>query len=142
MNAIEKLRDELKVCGCDPDECPGCEVPRKVREGLQAVEQEYMELPKDADGVPVRIGDKMTNINKPSDEYTVTSITESGCRVYGDCAFIKTSQLRHVKPDPLKELLRKFYLNARDVCDSNMGDLDEECAAYAVRIRELMEVER
>ena len=72
------------------------------------IAEKYMELPTDADGVPVRIGDKMTNINKPSDEYTVTSITESGCRVYGDCAFIKTSQLRHVKPDKLKERVADF----------------------------------
>lgn len=59
MNALEKLRGELGVCGCDPDECLVCEVPRKVREGLQAVDRDYLPLPVDRNGEVLRIGDEV-----------------------------------------------------------------------------------
>ena len=140
MNAIEKLYDELGVCGCDPDECLGCSFPRKVREGLQAVEREYMERPLDADGVPVDIGDVLTRPRTNGKAYEVDELRYDGGTWWfesGEGCFACDSA-SHVKTDPLKELLRTFYLNARDVCDTNTGDLDEECAKYAERIRDML----
>lgn len=135
MEAIEKLRTAARnmAKGRNLENHEECNLLLIIADEIEAeIAERYMELPKDADGVPVRIGDKMTNINKPNDEYTVTSITESGCRVYGDCAFIKTSQLRHVKPDPYKELLVEF---AYRLCDMSVADGD--LRRYAEKFREL-----
>ena len=57
----ERILEELEVCGCDPDDCLGCSVPRKVREKLDRYDEElsekYLKLPVDGNGVPIRTGD-------------------------------------------------------------------------------------
>lgn len=57
----ERILEELEVCGCDPDDCLGCGVPRKVREKLDSYDEElagkYLKLPVDGNGVPIRTGD-------------------------------------------------------------------------------------
>lgn len=135
---LRELRDEAARKMVDNPRWVCARAEEIADEIEREIAERYMELPKDADGVPVRIGDKMTNINKPSDEYTVTSITESGCRVYGDCAFIKTSQLRHIKPRTVEDVLEEFLRASADVCAEANCELEEQIARYADELRDLI----
>ena len=140
MDSIEKLRKELDVCGCDQDECLCCEVPRKVRDVLDEIEREiaerYMELPVDADGVPIKPGDVMMDYKTPRNVVAVApdSFMMDG---YETDSFYRpglAKNHRHVKPDPVKDLLKEFEVIVRErgACFS---DFDE----YAARIREAVE---
>ena len=122
MDAIEKLREKLRVCGCDPDECLGCSVPREISEGLDEIEREladkYQLLPLDADGETIRLGDRMevTAPQYPSmpETFEVTRIgfDVGGAFVAYGMGSFKPTDLRHVKPDPLKELFRECVMNS------------------------------
>lgn len=154
MNAIEKLRDELSVCGCDPDDCLGCSVPRKVREGLQAVEREYMKRPLDADGVPVGIGDVLTRPIKDSrTTYTVEELKYDGRSWWYACDgdYYACEGASHVKPDPLRELISEAALEIIDLGYQNVPSignvpkiivdedrLDEWLEVNAERIRDML----
>ena len=157
MESIEKMRKELDVCGCDPDECLCCEVPRKVRDGLDEIEREiaerYMELPMDADGVPIHVGDELMT-SEYGKRFTCTgysyqtegyekphwSIAYQYDDYDGTTEFVSLRSCRHVKPDPVKELLEEFAEKIPFVWD---GDKPKEAwpydslmDEYAARIRE------
>ena len=98
--------------------------------------ENYMLVPKDADGVPVHVGD-MREWN--GGRYEVMAVDKE--HVWFDfdpLTPFKADLCRHVKPDPLKELL----------CDMihEYGSTDALAEAvaekYAERIRELKEVDR
>ena len=116
MNALEKLYDELGVCGCDPDECLGCDVPRKVREGLQAVEREYMELPKDVDGVPIRVGDSLVH----ADGWPVEpeAVDAHGVIAWDGRDFVHVGgdECRHVKQRTLFDVLSEVENGELSIC--------------------------
>ena len=106
IKALDELREYAEQC------CPAYEdYDARMMEIADAVEAEiaekYMELPVDADGVPIHVGDELFNKNKPTDVYKVTAIADNGyIRIYHDTAHIHSSQCRHVKPRTLEDVLR------------------------------------
>lgn len=117
-----------------------------IADEIQAeIDERFMALPLDADGVPIRVGDKLFNKNKPTDVCKVSAIAGNGyIRICHDTAHIHSSQCRHVKPDPLKELLNDRINDVLLVMTSGIGialetalndSFGEECAD---EIRELM----
>ena len=100
------------------------------------IAEKYMELPVDADGVPVHIGDKM--LIRGIKVGTVLAIGESGftARIEGERQAVCNTRLHHhAKPDKLKELLEEFggwYKHVAGGCDEP-GVLDDFCQ----RIREM-----
>lgn len=154
MESIEKLRESshlddskwtletsevVYVTGnrpSDPNAVNWGEQWRKIADEIEAeIESRYMELPVDADGVPIHVGDKLTNINKPSDEYIVAGVNGEKLFVYGGHAFICASQCRHVKPRTIEDVLEEFY---HAVLNHDMDNTRLE--QYADELRELMEV--
>ena len=157
MKSIEKLQkqvDELQA-ECEArgralesnlkriheleSECSEC----CYKQEFDNIEQRYMPLPLDADGVPIHVGDRLSHANKS--EFVVNGITfyHNTWRVVTDLATLDdgfqmrwAKECRHVKPDPLIELLEEF---AYKVCDTNVDSAEFE--RYAERIRELMEVD-
>lgn len=106
IKTLEDMRNTVKTIAADCDEgwILGC---------LDAIEAEiaekYMELPVDADGVPIRVGDKLFNKNKPTDVYKVTAIADNGyIRIYHDTAHIHSSQCRHVKPRTIEDVMAEY----------------------------------
>lgn len=115
-----------------------CEFDRELEALEREIAERYMELPVDADGVPIHLGDELDNINK-SERYKVTSIGDNGyIRIYSDTGWIHSSQCRHVKPDPVKELLEKLVRDVRGsyYLTAEQDRWVDECAE---RIREAVE---
>ena len=105
---------------------------------LEALEREiaerYMELPVDADGVPIHPGNYVLLDGKGGEVWLV------GCRdvMCSDGMSYTASALNRVKPDPVKELLEEFAaaIKIRDGFNDATNDVITE---YAARIREAVE---
>lgn len=150
MESIEKLRESLKDCtseaGVEPNRFDTYWITARACDMLideieAEIESRYMELPVDADGVPIHVGDRLTNINKPSDEYIVAGVNGEKLFVYGGHAFICASQCRHVKPRTIENVLADFADELHsDRTDGMANRVERLTAKYAAEIRELMEV--
>lgn len=147
MESIEKLRESLKDCtseaGVEPNRFDTYWITARACDMLideieAEIESRYMELPVDADGVPIHVGDRLTNINKPSDEYIVAGVNGEKLFVYGGHAFICASQCRHVNPRTIEDVLRDLI----DGIDSVEFDALTAIGEAADEIRELMGVDR
>ena len=154
IKTIGELRNELKVCGCDPDECMSCSVPRKVKDGLDKVEREiaerYMQLPEDVNGVPIHMGDTIEG--ELLDDSTVRG-TVCAFHLYDDepdSVYIKVNlhgvwtikelriaRCRHVKPRTVEDVLMDVMSDFADA-DFNDETLETITARYADEIRELL----
>lgn len=136
LESLEKLLEELKVCGCDLDDCMLCEVPGKVGKIADAVQAEmdekYMLLPVDADGVPICPGDQMTDSSQRIDglgmaKWDVASVNEHVFYDRSGGVHIPI-WFHHVKPRTAHDVLQDF----REACyraeqehglDSQMYDM-------------------
>lgn len=128
IKTLEDMRNTVKTIAADCDEgwILGC---------LDAIESEiaerYMELPVDADGVPIHVGEEITLPNGRRD--TVRFITYRMTDVvFNERGWIP-NQCTHVKPRTVEDVLREF---AYKVCDLNIADCDVE--RYAAEMRELL----
>ena len=101
IKTLEDMRNTVKTIAADCDEgwILGC---------LDAIEAEiaerFMELPLDADGVPIRIGDTVCEVDVRV-PIEVMSLT-----FYKDCVDVNVcgmnpNMLRHVKPRTLESIL-------------------------------------
>ena len=119
-------------------------------EAMELTEREYVELPKDADGVPIRVGDKvqfrhdaptlvtlMRIVKKRGDEPSWDFFGENG-GCYGSGTL---SELRHYHEptveDVLRELLREvipddYFIKGKDKA---IDALDLTIAEYAKRLQ-------
>lgn len=141
LESIEKLRESLNACtkkaGVDPFQfdtywitARACDV--LIDEIEREIAEKYIELPVDADGVPIHVGDEMEN-----GEYRgkVTDMSWDGhfWHVYHGSIAIAPCDYTHIKPDKLKERVRKFIhdrrgLNLKDPQEKADRMLDEFCA--------------
>ena len=154
IKALEKLRDELNVCGCDPDDCMCCEVPRKVKKLADEIEAEiergWMLLPVDADGVPICVGDvvefgenRNQGIVKALNEHMVIAMhVDDGCMNYAKYGLLwNADACRHVKPRTLEDVLREML--DRDGDGIGMREFNSDFGAfvthYADEIRAMFE---
>ena len=101
------------------------------------IAEHYMELPVDADGVPIRVGDKLEYRGLTFDAFSVAEDV-----VFRECDFksgrytvdvYDHSDVRHVKPRTLEDVLADF---AADV--ENDRNTIETARKYADEIRELL----
>ena len=143
---ITRLREELEACGCDPDNCMTCSVPRKVKKALGEIEAQYMKLPVDADGLPVSIGDKLTRHKTNGKVYEVEELRYDGETWWfesGEGCF-SCDSASHVKPDTVEDLMEKA-LNEAAMLDRYDGywpsaaDVTVIADKYAARIRKAVE---
>ena len=117
----------------------------RLANAIQAeVDERFMELPVDADGVPVRICDVVESYGE---EFNVRGICENSwgelCVQGGKHnAKIKPSDCRHVKPRTLEDVLCDFAndvaMQGHQIGLTAHGLSDK----YAAEIRELLGVER
>lgn len=121
IKALEKLHNMYQLgCGCDYETCGQCSVPRKVEKIADEVEAEiterYMELPVDADGVPIHVGDTLQLGDTGGEVVALTYCPSDGkfpwewkCDTGG---WHKTAFARHAKPQTLEEVLGKALVDA------------------------------
>lgn len=152
LESVEKLRGMRGNMATYEDlirEC--CVIADEIE---REISERYIELPVDADGVPIHVGDVLET-SEYGKRFTCTgysyqtagyekphwSIAYRYDNYDGTTEFVSLHSCRHVKPDPVKELLCEF---ASDV--SCMGDgvkrsfsPDEKCIVeLADAIREVV----
>ena len=117
---------------------------RHYADAIQAeVDERFMELPVDADGVPIRVGDTVEWLVKNGD-YEVVAVGELVALKLGeDGSFtIAADALRHVKPRTLEDALADMANNIAMQVDGKIhywkaSDFGDEAA----EIRELLGVD-
>lgn len=155
MKSIDKLRTAARnmAKGRELENHEECNLLLVIADEIEAdIAERYMLLPVDADGVPIHIGDRLETFDCPPQDYDVFD-------VYGFCTTAingvdwyvidgydqqcNVEGVRHVKPDPLKELLLEMLDRHTDGIGlrEHGGDINSFAGKYAERIRELMEVD-
>lgn len=155
MESIEKLRESshlddskwtletgevIHVYGSEPNDPNAVnwgEQWRKIADEIEAeIAERYIELPCDADGVPIRIGDTVREMDDCV-PMKVMSLT-----FYEDCVDVNACGMNpkllfHVKPRTIEDVLADFASKQHGITKEENDALIAECAE---EIRELMEV--
>ena len=134
MESIEKLREYGHECCARVDDT----IHDLADEIEREVTERYMELPLDADGVPVHVGDMIQQINHAgvwTDAMRAVAVDENGCfaLTHGLACEVRTyvwgNNCRHVRKRTIEDVLQ-----CAGVSVAAIGDV-------AAEIRELMEVD-
>lgn len=112
-----------------------------TKEQQEYIEKYYLRYPLDADGVPIHVGDTIEYPNGRRDVVRFITVNDN-MPTFNERGWV-ASKCRHVKPDPLKELLEELaneVWEASCTCQTTLSDsgLDGIEERYAERIRELM----
>ena len=114
-----------------------CKFDRELEALEREIADKYLLLPVDADGVPIHVGDKVKC--KFNDD-----VREVG--YVGKCGFheethhyFDAENFTHVKPDPVKELLRQYRNELEELIQGGFGNVDSLTDDFAARIREAVE---
>ena len=132
IKALDKLRGRIRLYNAEPaltylSECAD-EIEREIQE-------RYMELPVDADGVPIHVGDVMAMAD--GREGTVVAVGESQFTIHVSKAPNVVCQAKmhhHVKPRTLEDVLCDMIheYGCTDALTETIAD------KYAAEIRELL----
>lgn len=103
----------------------------------KALEEGYIELPKDADGVPIRVGDVMENVIHPPTHREVTGVGvecfyawEDGCGRYSQFG---ANCYRHHREPTVEDVLEEFFGKAN--LPDGTQTRAEIIAEYAAKLR-------
>lgn len=147
IKALDKLRTAARnmAKGRNLEHHEECNLLLRIADEIEAeIAERYMELPTDADGVPIRVGDKMQYHG--GEPFTVCAVAPGVIHTW---AVVKLgerkttydyapAQCTHYKPRTLEDVLRGFGAEFDDYDDVW---LNEKVAEYADEIRELLGVE-
>lgn len=135
LESIEKLRKALKDCtsvsGVEPNQfdtywitAAACD--KYIDEIEREIAEKYMELPVDADGVPIRVGDEMESDNE---RFVVCAVAPGRVHRWhvhnigeldsGTVAY-PPGLLHHFKPRTVEDVLKEFgdwYKHVAGGCD-------------------------
>lgn len=134
MESVDKLRDYCDKLKRVDDNCVSAEYVAErcaidVRGMADAIEREvaerFVELPVDADGVPIHVGDVMERVDGGPSQ-------QAGCVCsagFNDAPIWCARDFRHAKPRTVEDVLRDAGVSVAAVSD------------VAAEIRELLEVD-
>lgn len=119
IKAIDKLRTAARnmAKGRNLENHEECNLLIIIADEIEAeVEERYMPLPLDADGVPIRVGDKLTfNMNDPGICTGYDWLKSDGKWMivvrrdwHNGCVFLAHDKAHHVKPSTLEDMLADF----------------------------------
>lgn len=153
LQSIEKLRESLKDCtseaGIEPNRFDTYWITARACDMLideveAEIAEKYIELPVDSDGVLIRIGDTVRELDDCV-PMKVMSLT-----FYEDCVDVNAcgmnpNLLRHVNPRTLEDVLRDFAHKAVRIgmkggvpSDVELYADEDAVAECAVEIRDLL----
>lgn len=109
----------------------------------QEIAERYLELPTDADGVPIKVGDECCS-TVTGEEFSVTSLerTNVGWWVwYEPSKNLAVEYVAHVKPRTLEDVLNELVEAVRyeRVCDKLLSETSID--DFAAEIREILGVD-
>lgn len=143
IKAVDKLREALAGCIMEAGHANRFDTywitkdaaDKLIDEIEVEIAERYMELPVDADGVPIRLGDIMERVGGgPSQQ--ACCICSGG---FNDAPIWCARDFRHVKPRTLEDVLEEYYdKRGWDEADNCALNADELTAKYATEIRELL----
>ena len=164
MNSIERARKAIHRDACtnaNLAEAFGAGGDALIAETLEAVfdaieselDECYMELPVDADGVPIHIGDLLASyeyggkqfqcIGLNIESYGEGIIRRTVCMNYdsysGTGEYTPAIRCHHVKPRTVEDVLHEFVEYVTN--GTNVDSYEKDIADYAAEIRELMKGE-
>ena len=114
----------------------------------------WIELPRDADGVPIRVGDTVEDADNPTELLTVSYIEleEKGWWVFTGGVGRRPDRYRHAQPDTWERIIedaigegmaRQRNNDSGNFCERanpmNNGDLVARCKALCERTKEAVE---
>lgn len=105
----------------------------ELQDKLDEIEQTHMRLPVDADGVPIKPGDKV-NCGQYTDYYVLGINDVSWIDLFGSSHEARIT--RHVQQDTVKSLIKELVEDHTYKTESCTDDL---IAEYAERIRKAVE---
>lgn len=136
IESLGKLRDfaVANLCGK-----PGLALLDLADEIEREIEANYMELPKDADGVPIRVGDKLRGVYET---FEVCAVSEHYAYWEQGRHWDRANECHHVKPRTIEDVLNEYYdQRGWDEADNCAMEAETLTAKYADEIRELLEVD-
>lgn len=142
INELRELTKEWRRKSITPGRNPAADKVDCIADAIEAeVAERYMELPLDADGVPIHCGDHIVSETGRKDDVFLIGVS-AVMTTRRDVCYDHT-KVRHYKPRTLEDVLDDFA-SAYD----RIGGEDEEhdkylkiVARYASEIRELLGVE-
>ena len=143
ITALKRLRIAARntAKGRNLENHEECNLWLVIADEIQAeVDSRFIELPLDADGVPIRVGDTVEWLIK-NGEYEVAAVGELVALKINDsgCVAIAPNMLRHVKPRTLEEVLEDYAdKHYKLVRNGNGGMVADETRKAATEIRELL----
>jgi hypothetical protein len=114
MESIEKLREYARELHMEPVSDAMLECAYEIE---SEIAEKYMELPVDADGVPIRVGDELCGYGLPDGGAIVKSLNGSmvivgrldGGENYAKSGLLwSANETRHYKPRTIEDVLREF----------------------------------
>lgn len=149
MESIEKLRkmdDGMLVPLGNGQYVPDHSHNAIADEIEQEIAEKYMELPVDADGVPIKVGDEvMATFGGRCKEFDngphkVFAVSSDALYLGTIHRYIDSQRCRHIKPRTLEGVLNELVEAVRyeRVCDKLLSETS--IADFAAEIRELMGV--
>lgn len=106
-------------------------VNEKADEIERELKKRYIELPLDADGIPVRVGDKV--VSKYGEETRVIAVSGRAFVTASDQISLRRSSAFHHKRD-VSDVLREFAIACEDA--GNAGDaVNRLISEYAERLQ-------
>lgn len=145
IKALEKLRAAGRniAKGSNLENHEKCNLLLVIADEIQAeIDERFMELPVDADGVPWTL-ETESFVDDTGREVVFSGLEVDYAgrwRIRSNCVLHDPSVCRHVKPDPLKELLTEMLDRNSDgvgLREFNR-DFGAFVAHYADEIRELL----
>ena len=148
-DAIHDYCDEIEAEIAETEAfCRRVEEAARNNDELDVFGVAYIPLPVDADGVPIRVGDKLEfgenrnqGIVKALNEHMVIAIhVDDDYTNYAKYGLLwNADACRHVKPRTLEDVLEEYYdKRGWDEVDNCALNADELTAKYADEIRELL----
>ena len=127
----EKLEDRMTIItesDCIPLSMTLWQVANEIE---REIAERYMELPVDADGVPIHVGDVLER------GYVVDYVAPNWCLATGRGAMY-ADMCHHVKPRTLEDVLKELACDVRREWVENAPLAEHVYSEYADKIRELM----
>jgi len=106
----------------------------------QEVSERFMELPVDADGVPVHVGERVQLIGNDPSTVSHMSLADDGWRVYVKydggvgTGSGEPKRIRHYHEPTVEDVLREFADEVYADTENEIRDRDFLCAKYAKRL--------